>query len=89
MKQDNAGGMFLDILSRLASDGAAQKNVIERIARAACKAAVKAHEVLSMEECEALVKELGKCELPFSCPHGRPTILNIPLSEVERRFGRK
>lgn len=89
VKQDNAGGMFLDILSRLASDGAAQKNVIERIARAACKAAVKAHEVLSMEECEALVKELGKCELPFSCPHGRPTILNIPLSEVERRFGRK
>ena len=89
IKQDNAGGFFQDLLSRLTADGAVQKNVIERIARAACKAAVKAHEKLSMEECKALVKELSKCELPFSCPHGRPTILNIPLSEVERRFGRK
>ena len=89
IKQENAGGFFQDLLSRLTADGAVQKNVIERIARAACKAAVKAHEKLSMEECKALVKELSKCELPFSCPHGRPTILNIPLSEVERRFGRK
>ena len=89
IKQENAGGFFQDLLSRLTADGAVQKNVIERIARAACKAAVKAHEKLSMEECKALVKDLSKCELPFSCPHGRPTILNIPLSEVERRFGRK
>ena len=89
IKQNNAGGIFQDILSRLTADNTTQKNVTERIARAACKAAVKAHEILSREECIALVKELAKCELPFSCPHGRPTMLNISLSEVERRFGRK
>lgn len=89
IKQNNAGGVFQDILSRLTADNTTQKNVAERIARAACKAAVKAHEILTKEECVALVKELAKCELPFSCPHGRPTILNISLSEVERRFGRK
>ena len=87
--QENAGGLFLDILSRLASDSPAQKNPLERIARAACKAAVKAHEKLTKEECEALLHQLSQCEQPFSCPHGRPTVLNISLSEIERRFGRK
>lgn len=87
--QENAGGLFLDILSRLASDSPAQKNPLERIARAACKAAVKAHEKLTKEECEALLHQLSRCEQPFSCPHGRPTVLNISLSEIERRFGRK
>lgn len=87
--QENAGGMFQDMLSRLAEDGAAQKNPVSRIAQAACKAAVKAHDALTMEECRALLKQLAQCELPYSCPHGRPTILNISLSEIERRFGRK
>ena len=87
--QENAGGMFQDILSRLAEDAPAQKNPVGRIAQAACKAAVKAHDVLTMEECQALLEQLAACELPYSCPHGRPTILNISLSEIERRFGRK
>ena len=87
--QENAGGLFLDILSRLATDAPAQKNPLDRIARAACKAAVKAHEKLTREECEALLHQLSRCEQPFSCPHGRPTVLNISLSEIERRFGRK
>ena len=87
--QENAGGLFMDILSRLATDAPAQKNPMERIARAACKAAVKAHEKLTREECEALLHQLSRCEQPFSCPHGRPTVLNISLSEIERRFGRK
>ncbi len=89
IKQNNAGGMFQDILSRLAESGAAQKSPLERIATAACKAAVKAHDELTMDECKALIRQLSQCELPYSCPHGRPTILNISLSEIERRFGRK
>ena len=87
--QENAGGLFQDILSRLSEDGAARKKPLESIAQAACKAAVKAHDVLTREECEALLKQLSECELPFSCPHGRPTVLNLSISEIERRFGRK
>ncbi len=89
LPQNDAGGMFLDMLSRIAENGSSQTAVLDRIARAACKAAVKAHDRLTLEECEALIRQLGHCELPFSCPHGRPTVLNISLGEIERRFGRK
>ncbi len=89
LPQNNAGGMFTDILSRLAENGSVQTLTLDRIARAACKAAVKAHDHLTLAECEALIRQMGKCEQPFACPHGRPTVLNISLNEIERRFGRK
>ena len=90
LEQNNAGGVFMDIVSRLTESGASGKNIrYNAIAQAACKAAVKSHDKLSNAECDALVREMAKCELPFSCPHGRPTILNISLNEIERRFGRK
>ncbi len=89
LSQNNAGGVFTDMLSRLLERGSAQQLPVHAIATAACKAAVKAHDRLTLEECDALVRDLGKCELPFSCPHGRPTVLNISLNEIEHRFGRK
>ncbi|MBO5958993.1 MAG: hypothetical protein J6Q65_02605, partial [Lentisphaeria bacterium] len=89
LSQDNAGGVFTDMLSRLAERGSAQHLQVHAIATAACKAAVKAHDKLTLEECDALIRDLGNCELPFSCPHGRPTVLNISLNEIEHRFGRK
>lgn len=89
LPQDNAGGIFLDMLDRILEAGSTQHLQLHQIATAACKAAVKAHDRLTMEECEALIRELANCELPFSCPHGRPTVLNISLNEIERRFGRK
>ncbi len=55
----------------------------------ACKAAVKANDKLTVEEAVALLKQLAQCEQPFTCPHGRPTILNISTREIERRFGRR
>ena len=42
-----------------------------------------------MEECNALLDQMAECELPYCCPHGRPTIINISINELERRFGRK
>lgn len=89
LPQENAGGIFIDMLSRIAERGSAQQLQVHAIATAACKAAVKAHDRLTPEECDALIRDLAKCELPFSCPHGRPTVLNISLNEIEHRFGRK
>ncbi|MDR1377326.1 MAG: DNA mismatch repair endonuclease MutL [Synergistaceae bacterium] len=55
----------------------------------ACKSAVKATTKLEPEEASALWYNLHGCRQPFFCPHGRPTILKISVSELEKHFGRK
>jgi DNA mismatch repair protein MutL len=59
------------------------------IARSACRHSVKAHDRISFEEAKSLLRQLSGCELPFSCPHGRPVIINISYRELEKRFGRR
>ncbi|GAW91494.1 DNA mismatch repair protein MutL [Calderihabitans maritimus] len=54
----------------------------------ACRAAVKANEILSVEEMEFILEELRKTEVPYTCPHGRPTVLHLSKQELARRFGR-
>ena len=54
----------------------------------ACKAAVKGHDVLSIREAEALIHQLLKLEHPFTCPHGRPTIIELTRYEMEKMFKR-
>ena len=58
------------------------------VATMACKAAVKAHDKLSFQEATALLDELLKLENPFTCPHGRPTIVEITRYELEKLFKR-
>ena len=90
LRQDNAGGVLKDILSMVTENGSFNgRTDSARLAQAACKAAVKAHDKLTMEECDALLDQMAQCDLPYCCPHGRPTIINISLNELERRFGRK
>ena len=89
LSQENAGALFKEILSLILSDTNPARMDYQLIAMAACKAAVKAHDALTMEEILSLLHQLGNCDLPFACPHGRPTILNISMREIERRFGRK
>jgi len=59
------------------------------VARAACRAAVKAHETLPLELARQLLRELAACRQGTLCPHGRPTLITIKLSEIEKRFGRR
>src|SRR5574341_1290540 len=54
----------------------------------ACRSAVKAGDTLSVTEMQSLLKSLLALETPQVCPHGRPTLIRITLSELERRFGR-
>ena len=54
----------------------------------ACKAAVKGHDALSMREMEELIHRLLKLEHPFTCPHGRPTIVALTKYELEKMFKR-
>ena len=90
LSQDSSGTVFKDMLARLAEEGTPGERIdYEQVARCACKAAVKANDHLTAEEAAALLRQLSKCDLPFACPHGRPTILNISMKEIERRFGRR
>lgn len=90
LPQNNAGGVFRDILSYAAENGLSSGRVdYDIVARAACSAAVKSHDKLSAEEALSLIRQMALCELPFSCPHGRPTLINVSFKEIERRFGRR
>ncbi len=87
---ENISRLVSDILENLLKGNESKNKVNESsIARAACRLALKAHDKLTILESEALISRLMNCELPFSCPHGRPTIINISLSELEKRFGRR
>lgn len=61
----------------------------ERIAMAACRSAVKAHDVLEMPELYALLQELFSCKNPYSCPHGRPSMIHYSLYDLEKKFKRR
>ena len=63
--------------------------VVEKIVTNACKFAIKANETLAVLEIEQLLSDLSKCENPFTCPHGRPTLIKLTKSEVEKMFKRK
>ena len=61
----------------------------EIIATTVCRHAVKANDPLRYLEIEKLVQDLLDCDLPYCCPHGRPTMIQISHVELERKFGRK
>lgn len=54
----------------------------------ACKASIKANHKITLDEVNALVKRLRNCNNPFTCPHGRPTIIRYSKSDLEKMFGR-
>lgn len=89
LKQENIGRVLRDTLSELVEGSGASRSALDTIARAACAAAVKAHDHLTLEEARGLLNQMSQCDLPFSCPHGRPTIINISIAELEKRFGRR
>ena len=53
-----------------------------------CKASIKANHALSRIEIDSLLKDLGECENPYTCPHGRPSIIKLTLTEIETMFER-
>jgi DNA mismatch repair protein MutL len=59
------------------------------IATTVCRHAVKANDYLREPELVRLIQDLLRCELPYCCPHGRPTMIQISYGELERKFGRK
>ncbi|MCI0746395.1 MAG: DNA mismatch repair endonuclease MutL [Verrucomicrobia subdivision 3 bacterium] len=58
------------------------------VAKTVCRHAVKANDPLSGPELESLLKELRHCAMPYTCPHGRPTLIEMNYRELEKKFGR-
>jgi DNA mismatch repair protein MutL len=60
----------------------------DMIATTVCRHSIKANDKLSLPEIEALLNDLFACEMPYCCPHGRPTLIQMSLRELEKKFGR-
>jgi DNA mismatch repair protein MutL len=67
-------------------EAAAESLIIARVCK---RAAVKAGQVLSSEEQQALLADLEACSSPRTCPHGRPTMIHLSVDLLERHFGRR
>jgi DNA mismatch repair protein MutL len=58
------------------------------VAKTVCRHAVKANDPLRGAELENLVEDLRRCAMPYTCPHGRPTLIEMNYRELEKKFGR-
>ena len=83
--------LFLETLDEINTVARTAKQEKEEkfIATVACKAAVKANMALTREEVETLMDKLLELPNPFTCPHGRPTVIKMTKYDIERKFARK
>jgi len=79
----------IDDLKSASNHTSAMRLGEEMIAKTVCRHAVKANDLLRYPEVEKLIRDLLGCDLPYCCPHGRPTMIQISLAELEKKFGRK
>ena len=82
--------LFLEMLDNLASEKDKDPLGIfaSRLATMACKAAVKGNHQMSVQEANMLIDELLTLDNPYHCPHGRPTIISMTKTELEKKFKR-
>lgn len=81
---------FVEILDSLENEHAKQplELITGKLATAACKAAVKGNNTLSLKEADQLIDQLLGLDNPYHCPHGRPTIVSMTKYELEKKFKR-
>ena len=82
--------IFIDILNEIVreKEEIISKEIEDRIIRFSCRASVKAGDEMTRDEIRILIKNLGKCKNPYSCPHGRPTMIKMTIAELEKKFKR-
>lgn len=87
----NARQFVLDILDELKAAGQSVNSWRlgeSVVAKTVCRHAVKAHDPLAAAEILTLIEDLRRCAMPYTCPHGRPTLIEMNFRELEKRFGR-
>ena len=78
----------LDELSQETGNRGSFQVIEEKIASMSCKAAVKGNNRLSLQEADQLIDELLTLDNPYNCPHGRPTIITMTETDLEKKFKR-
>lgn len=83
--------LFLETLDEINTVARTAKQEKEEkfIATVACKSAVKANMALTLQEVDKLMEQLLSLPNPFTCPHGRPTVIKMSKYDIERKFARK
>ena len=86
----NSKDLFLSFIDEMTevSSGFSSEMLSDRVATAACKAAVKGRSALSVREADELIDHLLMLDNPYNCPHGRPTIITMSRYELEKKFKR-
>ncbi|HEY0455892.1 MAG TPA: DNA mismatch repair endonuclease MutL, partial [Verrucomicrobiae bacterium] len=91
VKAPNARQFVLELIDQLKAAGQ-EVNTMRlgehMIAKTVCRHAVKANDFLRGPELENLVEDLRACAMPYTCPHGRPTLIEMNYRELEKKFGR-
>ena len=82
--------LFRELLDGLTSVRRHQtpEAMLEKLATAACKAAVKGNQQLSLQEAQALIEQMMTLENPYHCPHGRPTVIRMSRYDLDKKFKR-
>ncbi|UKI58185.1 MAG: hypothetical protein L6V81_01705 [Clostridium sp.] len=87
-EEESIRRIFLNLLVNLKVD-LIELNLMRKAAiRLACKMSVKANTNIGYKEQEELINGLFRCKFPYTCPHGRPTIIKYPVYELEKLFKR-
>ncbi|MEZ0388463.1 MAG: DNA mismatch repair endonuclease MutL [Verrucomicrobium sp.] len=92
IRTDDPLALLRDVMDELASASSRTSSLRlgeDMIATTVCRHAVKANDDLRQPELKKLLEDLLACEMPYCCPHGRPTLIQISFAELERKFGRR
>lgn len=83
--------LFIDIINEIEKNSSKTiaTEIENRIIRFACRASIKAGDELTSFQMRELLYKLEQCDNPFTCPHGRPTIINFSIGDLEKKFKRK
>lgn len=82
--------LFMELLDSLTADGIKKdpEMITDKIASMACKMSAKGNQRMSLPEVKNLLDLLMECENPYTCPHGRPTMIKMSKYEIEKKFKR-
>jgi DNA mismatch repair protein MutL len=90
VKNWSEGQLLLDILDDLSeTDQSSNADSNDLLASFACHGAIRAGQLLTIPEMQNLVDKLFATDIPLSCPHGRPTLIQFTIEDLEKRFGRR
>ena len=84
---------FIEIINELVTFLEDERNINveqikEKIIRASCRTSIKAGDKIFDIQAKALLNELFACKMPWTCPHGRPTVYTLTLADLEKFFKR-